>query len=176
MTLSQFIEKYNGKKIDFDGAYNAQCVDLHRFYVKEVLDTAQTPPVIGAYQIFATAPETFERIRNTPLGLPKAGDIMIWDKGYSQYGHVGVFVSGNLLRFKAFEQNDPVGFGCQIKEYSYKYIIGWLRLKKPNYVTQSYKGEMRLIPNELRADSIETWEKLCKDRQVDPKIINEEIK
>lgn len=28
MTLEEFVKKYNGKKVDYDNAYGAQCVDL----------------------------------------------------------------------------------------------------------------------------------------------------
>jgi hypothetical protein len=38
MTYEQFKNKYNGKYIDFDGYYGAQCWDLAQFYMKEVLN------------------------------------------------------------------------------------------------------------------------------------------
>ena len=34
MTLEEFVNKYIGRKVDFDGAYGAQCVDLFRQYNK----------------------------------------------------------------------------------------------------------------------------------------------
>ena len=37
MTLEEFVKKYNGKKVDYDNAYGAQCVDLFRQYTKECL-------------------------------------------------------------------------------------------------------------------------------------------
>ena len=37
MHLEEFVNKYNGKKVDYDGVYGAQCVDLFRQYVKECL-------------------------------------------------------------------------------------------------------------------------------------------
>ena len=36
MTLTHFVKKYNGKKVYFDGAFGAQCVDLFRQYNKEI--------------------------------------------------------------------------------------------------------------------------------------------
>jgi hypothetical protein len=30
MLLEDFVKKYNKKKVDFDGVYGAQCVDLFR--------------------------------------------------------------------------------------------------------------------------------------------------
>ena len=35
MYIEEFINKYNGKKVDFDGVYGAQCVDLVRVYINE---------------------------------------------------------------------------------------------------------------------------------------------
>lgn len=130
MILDEFIANNNGKKIDFDGAFGAQCVDLYRFYLQDVLNTPQTPSVVGAYQIFDNAPDDkFLKIKNTPAGIPLKGDIMIWDKSYGGFGHVGVITEANVNTFKAFEQNDPINSACQIKEYTYKQVIGWIRFK-----------------------------------------------
>ena len=38
MTYEQFKNKYNGKYIDYDGAYGCQCWDLAQFYFTEVLN------------------------------------------------------------------------------------------------------------------------------------------
>ena len=38
LTYSEFKNKYNGKYIDFDGYYGAQCWDLAQYYMKEVLN------------------------------------------------------------------------------------------------------------------------------------------
>ena len=38
MTYQEFKKKYNGKYIDFDGYYGAQCWDLAQFYMVEVLN------------------------------------------------------------------------------------------------------------------------------------------
>ena len=37
MTYKEFVKKYNGKYVDFDGAYGYQCWDLAQFYFTEVL-------------------------------------------------------------------------------------------------------------------------------------------
>ena len=36
MTLDEFVKEYEGKKIDYDGSYGAQCVDLVRLYIQLV--------------------------------------------------------------------------------------------------------------------------------------------
>ena len=48
MTLDEFVKKYNGKKVDYDGRYGCQCVDLFRQYCEDVLNIPHTGGVIGA--------------------------------------------------------------------------------------------------------------------------------
>ena len=128
MNLDQFIAKYTGKKLDWDNAYGGQCVDLYRFYLKEVLNTTQTPPVVGASEIFDTAGSDFERIVNTPDGVPQKGDIVIWNKkAGGGFGHVGVFIEGDANRFKSFDQNWRALNVCEPTEHTYTNVRGWLR-------------------------------------------------
>lgn len=129
MTFDQFIAKYNGSKIDFDGALGAQCVDLYRFYLKEVLGVPQTPGVIGAYQIFDTAGDGFDKIPNSPTAIPQKGDVVIWDQNYGPNGHVAIFIDGDVNRFRSFDQNNPVGSACAVKDHNYSHVTGWLRAK-----------------------------------------------
>ena len=131
MTLQEFIDKYNGKFIDYDGHYGAQCQDLYRQYVQEVLGFPQSPGVVGAKDNWdAYLPDYYERIPNTPEGVPQPGDIMIWGASYGPYGHVAVVTEATLTTFKCFSQNDPTGAPCGIKLYrTYKPTLGWLHPK-----------------------------------------------
>lgn len=131
MTLNQFIGKYSGKKIDFDGAYQGQCVDLYRQYVKEVLNLAQSPGVKGASEIFATASvQLYDKILNTPTEIPQKGDIVIWNsKAGGGFGHVAVFIEGDTNRFKSFDQNWRALNVCEITEHNYTNVQGWLHPK-----------------------------------------------
>ncbi len=128
MNLDTFIKKYNGKKIDFDGHYQNQCMDLYRFYVSEVLELPQSPGVSSAYQVFDTAStKDYDKIRNTPSGVPKKGDIIIWQKGYGGYGHIAIVVDANVNGILSFDQNhtgrlDP----CQLVNHNYNLVLGWL--------------------------------------------------
>lgn len=140
MTFDEFINKYNGKTVDFDGYYGGQCVDLYRQYVKEVLNFPQSPAVVGAKDIWNTyLTQYFTRINNTPLGVPQKGDIIIWGTGYGPFGHVGVYYSGNVMNFKSFDQNDPVGTKCHIQSHSYRGVLGWLRPKLQDKPISSLK-------------------------------------
>jgi chaperonin cofactor prefoldin len=132
MTLNEFVTKYKGKGIDFDGHFGFQCVDLYRQYVQEVLEVPQSPGVTGAKDIWTSyLPEHFDRILNTPEGIPQAGDIMIWGSDYGQYGHVAVVISATINTITCFSQNDPLGTLSIIKKYlSYNGVLGWLHPKE----------------------------------------------
>jgi len=133
MTLDHFIEKYNGKTIDFDKAYGGQCMDLYRQYVKEVLGFPQSPPVKGAYQVWDTyLSQYFDRIDNTPIGIPRKGDILIWGQSVGKYGHIAVFLEGNTSSFRSFDQNWAVGTNCHIQNHNYNGLLGWLTPRSNN--------------------------------------------
>lgn len=133
MTLQEFINKYTGKRVNFDGAFGAQCVDLYRFYIKEVWQLPQTPRVVGAFQIFGSLPPGFDKFTS---GVPQAGDVIIWNEKHIKNGHVAVVTAADQSGFNAFQQNGPksdtngvTGSPCNIARYSYKNIIGWFHPK-----------------------------------------------
>lgn len=132
--FDNFIKKYNGKYVDHDGKYGAQCVDLFRQYNHEVLDLEKQPAgVIGAkdfwtnYEKDPMLYKNFKKIKNTPLFIPQKGDVMIWSGKYGPYGHIAIVVDAKLMSFTAFSQNDPAGSKCFIKKYNYNNVLGVLR-------------------------------------------------
>lgn len=132
MDLNEFISKYEGKGVDVDGYPSDnkyQCVDLYRFYCKEVLQVPQSPPVPGAADIWDSyLPAYFGRIENTLEGVPQKGDIVIWSKkAGGGWGHVAVFVKGNINKFTSFDQNWPTGSLCHLQGHYYTNVLGWLR-------------------------------------------------
>lgn len=138
MTLNDFVKKYDGKCVDWDSHYGFQCVDLYRQYVKEVLDLPQTPPVVGAKDIWTSDLTNFEKITNTPDGFPLPGDVMIWGAKYGPFGHVAICTAADVNTFTCFSQNDPVGSPCVIKTYkNWSYLLGWLRAKPK---ANTYRG------------------------------------
>jgi hypothetical protein len=131
MTLSQFVAKYDGKGVDWDGAFGYQCMDLYRRYVHDVLDFPQSPPVEGAADVWTTyLTEYFEKVPNTPTGVPEPGDVVIWNRRLGPYGHIAIFISGDANSFVSFDQNFPVGSLCHKQTHSYTNLYGWLRPKK----------------------------------------------
>ena len=136
ITLEEFIAKHLGKKLDFDGAFQGQCIDLFRYYVQDVLDFPQPLPVVGAknlwlnYDIDPSLYNYYDRIPNTIMALPRKGDVPIWKAtAGNKYGHVAVWTEGGRLRFKSFDQNNPTLSVCTITEHAYSNLYGWLRPK-----------------------------------------------
>lgn len=141
LTFDQFIAKYKGKGVDVDGFPKTnpyQCVDLIRQYIKEVLNQPQPKGVTGAKDFFTnfeTDPNLngyFNKIVNTPEGVPSKGDIIIWGATYGAYGHIAIVNWANASQFQALSQNDPLGSLTTLKNYSYNHILGWFTPKKDN--------------------------------------------
>jgi hypothetical protein len=127
MTLTQFIKTNQGKKVDFDGKYGAQCVDLYRAYCRDVLDIQQTPAVAGAKDII-TKPGVLEVTRDSALADYSRGDILVWDATSSnKYGHVAILVAVyNTKYFIVFEQDGFKQDGARLAFRSREGLLGCL--------------------------------------------------
>ena len=135
MTLEQFVTKYNGKKVDYDGAYGAQCVDLPRQYWKEV---EGIPEHTGPCATTGGAKDLFLDYNKMPLEKKyfirsKAknwipGDVLIWDSTpKNQYGHVAIMLARLGESFIVFEQNGITQAGAEIRVRSRDGLLGYLR-------------------------------------------------
>ena len=137
ISFDDFIWKYYGVGIDFDGYYGDQCMDLMHQYVYEVLGITDRSVLTApyAYQVFTNfdnikGHELFEKIPNTPTGIPQKGDIIFWDKGINGYaGHVAILHDGDIWGLRSFDQNFPTGSRPHKQYHNYNYCLGWLRKK-----------------------------------------------
>ena len=133
MTFQQFLNKWDRKGINYDGAYGNQCVDVYDQYCKEVVG-CRVILIPGAKDIWANYPtEAFVKIPNTPSGVPQKGDVMIWGTAVGTYGHVGIVISANVNSFTSFDQNWPFDNGTGVAHFqyhNYSGVLGWLRPKK----------------------------------------------
>ena len=134
MTLGDFIVKYLGKKVDFDGMYGAQCVDLARQYWKEVWEVPQPEGVEGAQEFYTNYEKKpieqkhMERVQCCIKGQPiPPGAVVLFGASTSnKYGHIGICVNTvdatiNLLEQDGFKQD-----GVKIGKWSYDRVLGWL--------------------------------------------------
>lgn len=130
MTFDDFIKKYDGKGVDYDGHYGYQCMDLYRQYVNEVLKFPQSPAVTGAKDVWNTyLKDYYTRIDNTPDGVPENGDVVIWGETLGPYGHIAICISADTKSFQSFDQNFPAGSLCKVVKHDYKHVLGWFRPK-----------------------------------------------
>lgn len=137
MSYDEFIKKWNGKFLDVDLKFGAQCTDLMRGYIRDVfgLPPYDLPAVSYARQIYQNYQtyKNFTKIPNTPTGVPKKGDIIFWGiyPGVTGIaGHVAIFDSGDMNNFISFDQNwGPTGSPCSFRKHSYRGVIGWLHKK-----------------------------------------------
>lgn len=136
MDLDDFVNKYNGKKVDFDGVYGAQCVDLFRQYCKEGLDIPEhTGSVDGAKDLFLNYPKMekekkyFYRYSKTSKGII-AGDVAIWGESKTnKYGHVAIILGKLNNCFIVFEQDGFKQDGAKINLRNKENLLGVLRRK-----------------------------------------------
>lgn len=127
-------------RVNYDGAYGFQCVDLIRDYIK---NQNRTQPLslwwlwckyfaISPYYYFKST--EYERIPNKINNKPEQWDIVIFSKP-SATGHIGVVDSANYLTLNVLEQNawsgnwDWTGSN-RIKVGTYSYINCMWRFKK----------------------------------------------
>jgi len=139
MTHKQFIDKYNGKYLEFPGTGSAlyQCMDLMRQYIKEVweLDAYVIPrsPDARSAWYASTTNSKIVKIPNTPNGVPQKGDLVFFKTSflppwlYGIAGHVAVVDGADLYNLFVFQQNYPTGSACNKYRLSYKDCLGWVK-------------------------------------------------
>ncbi|MBQ9238464.1 MAG: CHAP domain-containing protein [Treponema sp.] len=127
MTLTQFIKNYLGTKVDFDGKYRAQCVDLFRQYCASVLQVPQPPAVEGAKDLIKK-PGVLSVTKDSALADYSRGDVLIWGATNSNpYGHVAILVSVyNTKYFIVLEQDGFKQDGCKLAFRSRENLLGCL--------------------------------------------------
>ena len=127
MTLTQFIKQKMGTKVDFDGKYDAQCVDLYRQYCKDVLEIPQSPSVEGAKDIIEN-PGVLSVTKDSALADYSRGDVLIWGATEKNpYGHVAILVAiYNTKYFIVFEQDGFKKDGAKLAFRSRENLLGCL--------------------------------------------------
>jgi hypothetical protein len=136
MTFDEFINNWSGKPVDFDGIYPNQCMDLMHEYVYQVLGitdskvlAAPTASLVYTGFVNIAGNTLFDKIDNTPTGVPQKGDIVFFGTSIGASGHVCIFRDGNATTFNSFDANWPTGSLPHIQSHSYNGVLGWLRLK-----------------------------------------------
>lgn len=139
ITFDEFIKKWTGKPVDFDGIYPNQCMDLMHQYSYEVLGITDKAVLAkpSAYQVYSefSWDSYFKKVANTPTGVPDKGDLVVFDTKVGQWGHVCIFVDGDAKKFNSFDANFPTGSLPHIQSHDYVGVSGWLKPIAPtNYI------------------------------------------
>ena len=155
MTYAQFKAKWLGKRINFDGVYGYQCVDLVLQYIKECygISTGVRGNAID-YWYSPSAPllKKFDRVSGSKA---RRGDIVIF-KGINgnPYGHIGVCDGdAGILTVTVLEQNGSDGSGSGVggnairtRAITRTRVVGMLRQKasKPALKMPPIGGRIKL--------------------------------
>ena len=144
-----------GKSINVDGVYGAQCVDLIAAYTYDVFGQnvmgANRGNTTNAVNLITIAlPAGYTRIQNSASFIPQPGDIFIFDKRISIYGHTGIVISANMNSFVSIDQNwinanNTVGSPAARITHNYNAFWGVIR---PTYNNQG--GNNAMTPNFIR--------------------------
>lgn len=132
-TFMDFVRKYDGTSVDYDGRYGPQCVDLFRQYCRDVLDVPHTGCVEGARDLWlgyetSRVKEFFEKVAEP--AMCRCGDVAVWDGTASnRYGHTALVICGWGDSLVVFEQDGFRKDGARIRLRSKKNLLGYLRRK-----------------------------------------------
>lgn len=162
ITYAEFIKKYNGKAKDYDGVAGVQCVDLIKYYLKEVfgLNPGAWGDAHCYYDNFnniSALAKNFTRIANTPSFVPQKGDIVVWSPSLNGgWGHIAIATGeGNTTYFYSYDQN---WYGnhdaCKMVKHNYNHVYGVLRPKDKTKVTGVKKSSSTKTVAELAKEVI----------------------
>ncbi|MDO5773248.1 MAG: CHAP domain-containing protein [Spirochaetales bacterium] len=130
ISLTQFIKKHLGTKVDFDGYNGPQCTDLARQYYSEVLDVPQFPALgkNGGAKDIIKNPGKLKVIKEDVLADYSSGDVLVWGASKTnEYGHVAILVSiYNTKYFIVLEQDGFKQDGCKLAFRSRENLLGGL--------------------------------------------------
>ena len=135
MTLEEFVIKYSGKKVDYDGVFGSQCVDLFRQYCIDVLLIAEHT---GSCQASGGAKDLFLDYNKMPVekkyftrGAAKRfvqGDVLIWNESLTnKYGHIAIYLGTVGNSYLVFEQDGFKQDGAKINIRGKENLLGYLR-------------------------------------------------
>jgi len=160
MNYPEWKNQNMGKTIGYpDGNYVGECLSEVKKYIKDCFGInpptsgVTNPPEGAAFGYWTNflnpLGSVFEKIANTPTGVPQQGDIVVWGaRSTNKYGHIAIFDSGNTNSFTSLDQNWN-GKKVHLQTHNYDNVLGWLHPKK-----NATKGD-EMIPENLLPGRLE---------------------
>lgn len=141
MKYKAFIQTYTGRKVDYDGVFGAQCVDLFRQFCHDVLQIPHTGSCStsgGAKDLFLDYDKMplekkyFTRIKESRLVKYRTGDVLVFNStDKNEFGHAALVVSVfDDDSFVVFEQNGIKQDGAKLALRDRTNLLGALRSVK----------------------------------------------
>lgn len=136
ISVEQFKEKYEGKAVDFDKKYGAQCVDLFNFYNSEVVGAPfiGTPATNGArdlYEVDSAVRAQFYKKLPADTSVQE-GDVLVYGEPNGRYidagrviflGHVRIALKNGYF----IEQNGKKANTTTVSQDKVGGLLGILR-------------------------------------------------
>jgi len=153
MTYEEFKNKYNGKWVDFDKYYGAQCWDLAQYYFTECLGLPSS--VLSGCGLVsnmlyqpkrAELDKYFDEVDTRDM---HPGDVCIWE-----YGHIAMFDHWDGRSCWYFSQNYPLNSNSHLQAIPESDVHAF-RLKRakevtPNVERDKYKNQIEVKVDNLR--------------------------
>jgi hypothetical protein len=163
MVIKELFDAYEGlwiesSSIDTSGTRD-QCVDLFRVYNRKVIGGNDMAG--NAVDYFTNYPVVYyDKIPNTPTGVPQLGDVIVWGTTYGTYGHISVCTDiADTKGFTSFDQNDPLKSKCHFQPHTYNGVLGWLRPKQlpieESGLTEDERRTLDYLANSKTGDNLE---------------------
>jgi hypothetical protein len=125
--VAEFLADWNGKFVPPRFGGNYQCVALVNEWVAS-LNLPLFPRLAAAGDFIYRNIPNFVFIANTPTNVPQAGDIIEWGRSTTlPWGHIGVFLRGDVMHLVTFDQNWPMGSPAHEQAHTYVGVSGWHR-------------------------------------------------
>lgn len=131
--MNAFVNQWLGKRVDYDGAYNAQCVDLIKQYLAQV--HGFQPGAWGNAKDYWLNPNPalLSKFYKVQTSDAVSGDILIFRPTTNNpYGHISIAINSNSM----LEQNGGAGNGTgtgtdaiRVRSIPKQSLYGVLRLK-----------------------------------------------
>lgn len=161
MTYQQFKAKWIGRRVDFDGVYGYQCIDLIKQYLLDVKGIKAGAWGNAIDYWYNTNPAVLKEFNRLSTNQARQGDIVIL-KGINgnPYGHIGIADgSSGILTVTILEQNGSSGNGSGLGGDAIRTravplwrVVGLLRPRtaKPSIKMPPVGSMIQLIPKDTR--------------------------